>query len=353
MIRVAAFTGGKNVSSARFRVRQYIEPLSKLDVLMHDYAAPLGSFPPRNLLLRPAWGVGTLLTRLPSVAMSYRHEVTLLQREMVSTFLTLEPLTKGPRIWDVDDAVWLHSRFSCVEKIVRRCDAVICGNQFIADWVSRHNSDVSVLRTAVDTDRFRPRHDENRTEKTIIGWMGQSSGYRFLESIGGVIRQIAEKHGDVVFRIVSDCPPPSSLHALRGVEFVQWSALSEVRSLQSFDIGIMPIDASPWSQGKCSYKMLLCMSCGVPVVASDFGMNTEVLKRGHIGYGARNPDEWIQALDCLINSPALRSEMGRRGRQVVEEFYSVRVLAPQLARMLRGQKESGVRSQESGAKTGK
>jgi glycosyltransferase involved in cell wall biosynthesis len=313
---------------------------------MHDYAAPLGSFPPLNLLLRPAWGVSTLLTRLPSVAMSYRHEVTLLQREMVSTLLTLEPLTKGPRIWDVDDAVWLHSRFSCVEKIVQRCDAVICGNQFIADWVSRHNSDVSVLPTAVDIDRFRPRNDESGTEPTIIGWMGQSSGFRFLESIGGVIRHVGEEHGSVVFRIVSDCPPPSSLLSLRGVEFVQWSARSETRMLQSFDIGIMPIDASPWSEGKCSYKMLLCMSCGVPVVASDFGMNTEVLKRGRVGYGVRKPEEWIQALDCLIKNPSLRRKMGSRGREVVEEFYSVRVLTPQLARMLR--RETGVGSPESG-----
>jgi glycosyltransferase involved in cell wall biosynthesis len=323
------------VSSARFRVRQYIEPLSELGILVREYPAPLGAFPPRNPLLRPAWGLSTLLTRLPGVAMSHTYDITLLQREMVSTLLTLEPLTKGPRIWDVDDAVWLHSRFACVEKIIRRCDAVICGNQFIADWVSGHNSNVSVLPTAVDTDRFRPRHNENRAGQIIIGWMGQSSGYRFLESVREAICHILEKHRDVVFRVVSERPPPSDLLPHRGLEFALWSAESEIRALQSFDIGIMPIDSSTWSRGKCSYKMLLCMSCGVPVVASDFGMNTEVLKHGCIGYGARNPDEWIQALDCLIKNPSLRSEMGRRGRQVVEEFYSMRVLTPRLARMLR------------------
>ena len=302
---------------------------------MDEYAAPLGSFPPQNVLLRPAWGLTTLITRLPGVVRSHSHDITLLQREMVSTLCTLEPLTKGPRIWDVDDAVWLHGRRGSIEKIVRRCDAVICGNQFIADWASNHNPSVSVLPTAVDTDRFLPRSDERPAGRTVIGWMGQSSGYRFLKAISGVVRYISEKYESVVFRVVSDRPPPSGLLAECGVEFVRWSAESEVRVLQRFDIGIMPIDSSAWSRGKCAYKMLLCMSCGVPVVVSDFGANADVLKLGRIGFGVGDRDEWVSALECLIENHGLRLKMGAAGRRVVEENYSLRMLAPKFAEILR------------------
>lgn len=334
MLRVAAFTGGQHLGSARFRVRQYIQPLAALEVKLDEYAARYGSFPPSRLGLRPAWGFATLIARLPAVAMSHRYDMTFLQREMVSTFRTLEPFTRRPRVLDMDDAIWLHRRGRHIEKIVQDCDAVICGNEYLADWASQHNSRVSVLPTGVDTERFRPPlRGIVRHGKTVIGWMGQSSGYRYLEAIREAIRHIAGKHRSVVFRIVSDRPPPDWISRC-GVEFVKWSAHNEVSLLQSFDIGIMPMEKSPWCLGKCSYKMLLYMSCGLPVVVSDFGMNAEILKRGCIGCGVSNTDEWIQALECLIDTPALRYSMGSAGRRVIETSYSVNVLAPRLACLL-------------------
>src|SRR5689334_5868787 len=212
MLRVAAITGGASVPSARFRVRQYIAPLANIDVLVDEYAGVISSYPPPRRLLRPAWGVASLMTRLRAVGVSHKYDVTLLQRELLSTFRTLEPLTKRPRVLDIDDAIWLHGRGSQIEKIVQDCDAVICGNQYIADWANTYNANVHVLPTAVDTECFRPRIEANTSHGTIvIGWMGQSSGYPYLEMISGAIGRIGDRYKNVVFRIVSDCPPPDSL----------------------------------------------------------------------------------------------------------------------------------------------
>ena len=347
MLRVIALTGGKQVGSARFRVRQYIEPLLTYDVDLDEYVARLGSFPPSRSGLRAAWALGELATRVPAVVMSHRYDVTLFQREMLSTFRTLEPLTKKPRVLDIDDAIWLHRRGGQIEKIVRDCDSVICGNQYIANWANTYNSNVHVLPTAVDTERFRPpARGKTQGGTIVIGWMGQSSGYQYLQLISRAIERIADRHTNVVLRIVSDTPPPAAL--LRpGVEFVKWSIHTEVRLLQSFDIGIMPLDTSPWCMGKCSYKMLLYMSCGVPVVVSDFGMNSELLKQGCFGCGVSSLDEWVEALECLIDAPALRSSMGRAGRKLVERSYSVRALAPRFADLLK--QPIALRKQEAGA----
>lgn len=335
MIRVAAFTGGKAVPSARFRIRQYIRPLAKLGLAIDEYAASFGSYPPKTNWLRPAWGLATIASRLPAVAFSHRYDVTLIQREMVSTYSTAERFTGRPRVWDVDDAIWLDQRGQAAKKIARQCDRVICGNQFIANWASSHNPDVMMLPTAVDTDRFQPRTYKERTGgQIVIGWMGQSSGHRYLRGISEAIRRISETHKNVVFRIVSDRPPSAGLLARCNVDFIRWSADMEVDWLQSFDIGVMPLEASSWCLGKCSYKMLLYMSCAVPVMVSDVGMNAEVLRHGPAGYGARNVDEWIQGLESLIQSPILRGEMGMTGRRVVQEHYSMRVLAPRFAEML-------------------
>src|SRR5438105_3540626 len=54
-LRVAAFTGGLTVAPARFRVRQYIVPLARFGIAMHEHWPHLGAFPPGRQALRPAW----------------------------------------------------------------------------------------------------------------------------------------------------------------------------------------------------------------------------------------------------------------------------------------------------------
>src|SRR5712692_6719205 len=78
MLRVAAYTGGKCVPSARFRVRQYIPALRGLKVDLRDYRAGLGSYPPRMKFLRPLWGAAAVSERIVSAGASYLADVTLL-----------------------------------------------------------------------------------------------------------------------------------------------------------------------------------------------------------------------------------------------------------------------------------
>src|SRR5436309_3387217 len=107
MLRVAAYTGGKNVPSARFRVRQYIPALSGLGVELREYHAGLGSYPPSRKILRPVWGAAAVGERIVSAAASSFADMTLLQREMIATLMTAAPLTRSPPALDVDDAIWL------------------------------------------------------------------------------------------------------------------------------------------------------------------------------------------------------------------------------------------------------
>src|SRR6266545_7400649 len=93
-VSVAAFTGGRDVPAARFRVRQYIPALARQGILLHELVAPLGCYPPVRKWLRPLWGCAALAAAFPRVARSWGYDATLLQRELLSTFLTLEPLTR-------------------------------------------------------------------------------------------------------------------------------------------------------------------------------------------------------------------------------------------------------------------
>ena len=329
-LKVVALTGGRHVPGARFRVGQYVEPLRRLDVDLRWIPAPIPKHPPRVRPLRPFWFPLSVLGRVPGVVASRRADITLVTRELVSTFITLEPCLKRPLVVDVDDAIWLHRGGGFARRLGGLATAVVAGNSFVADWFSRHCSDVHIVPTAVDTDRFRPGSGENAHPPTI-GWSGTSTNLPFLESLQPALRRVMSERRDVVLKVSSDHEPRLRDLPADRVVFERWSAGTEVAFLRSLDIGLMPLADDEWSRGKCSYKMLLYLACATPAVVTPVGMNAEVLAAADVGRGADSEAAWVAALLDLLDDADARRAMGARGRDLVERNYSVDVLAPRLA----------------------
>lgn len=333
MIRVAAYTGGAAVPSARYRVRQLIEPLRRRNVDMIEYPARFGSYPPLEPLKRPLWGAMALVERAAASTRSWNADVTLLQREMLSTLFTVERLTRRPRVLDVDDAIWLLSGRTA-ERLARSADLVVCGNAYLRERFAGWNPKTTIIPTAVDVSRFRPAPERRSADSLVIGWSGTSSGHGYLAAIEPALRRILELHPSASVRIISDRRPPLTSLPAAQVVFVPWSPEVEVTALQDLSIGIMPLEDSEWARGKCSFKMLTYMACGVPVVASNVGMNADIFSRGRCGLPAQSEAEWVEALDTLLASSALRVEAGAVGRRIVEHEYSTEVVAEALASAL-------------------
>jgi glycosyltransferase involved in cell wall biosynthesis len=115
----------------------------------------------------------------------------------------------------------------------------------------------------------------------------------------------------------------------------QWSEDREVADIQEMDIGIMPLPDAPWMRGKCGYKLIQYMACGLPVVASPVGVNRDIVDHGVNGFLAETPAEWAEALGTLVTDAALRQRMGAKARALVENQYSLRVQGPYIAKLLR------------------
>jgi len=316
-------------------VRQYVPALSQLGLEVHEYVARFGSYPPVSQLVRPFWGIATLAQRIPGIVASHicSYDLSLLQREFFSTMDTLEGFTKCPRILDVDDAIWVHRRGAFARRLAARCDAVICGNTFLAENFSKWNPNVSILPTAVDTNRYRPANRRTGGAK-IIGWSGSSSGLRYLYTIEPALAKVLRRHRKARVRIVSNAAPSFQEIQPHQLEYIPWSPLVEVEALQEMTVGLMLLDDGPWSRGKCSYKMLLYMACGVPVVVAPVGMNAEILARSDVGIGASTLAEWTAAIDALLSDPQGAAVLGENGRREVVSHYSLKVLAPRLASYL-------------------
>jgi len=331
-LSVAAFTQGQDIPSARFRVRQLINPLAERGISVQEYPAKYGSYPPSDFLSRIAWLPKSLSERVHAIRRAEQHEVALFQREMVSTLATVERLWKKPVVIDIDDAIWVNQRFNGADRLAVWAKNVICGNSFIAEHFSGA-ARTWVLPTAVDTSRFVPAATRGGDE--VLVWSGSGGGLSYLYEVLPAIRQVMKERSGVKLRVVSDVPPVLTGLADDRVEYLRWSPGIEVSALQSASIGLMPMSDTPWTRGKCSFKMLTYMACGLPVVVSPWGMNAEVLALGAFGYGARSTDEWRSALLHLLREKDEASQFGAAGRAVVEQHYSIEKIASRLEEIVR------------------
>lgn len=361
MTRILVLTKyGGLAASARQRFLQFSPHLAAADLALE--VVPL--IPDDVLAARLAGrrtGAGEVLraygARLRTLLEARRADVLWVQYELfpyLPSVFDVAALPRGvPLVLDFDDAIFhqYDAHRSAVaravlgrklDRLVRRADLVICGNAYIEDWARRNGASTARVPTVVDTGHFVPLGAARRTGLTV-GWIGSPSTWTFVSP---VLRVITQTRGARFLAVGGG----EAAGSARGVESRPWSGASEVRFLQEMDIGIMPLDDTPFARGKCAYKLIQYMACGLPVVASPVGMNSEVVRHGVTGFLASTGQEWREALDTLAADPELRRRMGEAGRRTVVSEYSLDRHGPRVARLLSGVAGIPVRSgQGSGA----
>ncbi len=87
----------------------------------------------------------------------------------------------------------------------------------------------------------------------------------------------------------------------------------------AFDIQVVPSAAEPFG-----LVTLEAMNAGVPVVVTDSGGSPEIVRDGVDGFlfGPGDAAALARKLESLLESPGLRVEMGRRGRQRIKSTFS-------------------------------
>ncbi len=266
--------------------------------------------------------LATLLSRSGS-----RADVVVLQKKLPSAAAGLAwRRCASPLVLDYDDAIWLrqqpragsHESRTRSRRFARACrlaDAFTCGNEYLAAHcgagrprlVAPSPVPLEVPR-AVAGARARPLR---------VGWIGSSGNLPELTALAPALRELAERRRFVLV-VISEASVD-----LPGVpvEHVPWMLAHQESVLADLDVGLMPLADSPWSRGKCAYKLLQYMAAGLPVVASPVGMNARVVQEAENGFLATSSREWLLALEALYDDPALRARLGDAGRRRVEAEF--------------------------------
>src|SRR5262249_54113335 len=205
-------------------------------------------------------------------------------------------------------------------------------NEYLAAYARTYNPAVVTIPTCVDTTRFVPRVAGATSHAPVVGWIGSPTTTPYLAGLSGVLRAVSAQH-PFVLRVSG----ASDELRLDGVDVRNepWTLAREVELFSTCDIGVYPLRDDEWSRGKCGFKAIQFMACGVPVVASAVGVNKDIIVDGVNGFLASTPQEWVEKLGRLLVDPELRARFGAAGRKTVEERYSLRVQAPRLLAALR------------------
>ena len=337
-------------AGCRFRIAQYVPALEAAGVqvtISPFFTREFFDLVYRNghHVRKAALFARRALDRAHSLFIRHRYDILYIYREAFpvgpALLETLFARTPGLTIlYDFDDAVFLPNTSeanrpiaalkwpSKVRTIVSRSDAVIAGNEFLADYARRFNDAVHVIPTCVDTTKFIPRADDRRGAAVpVIGWIGTPTTAPYLQALQSVLQEVARTRR-FVLRV---CGAGSPL-VIPGVTIEQtpWTLDSEVALFNTCDIGVYPLTDDEWARGKCGFKAIQFMACGVPVVAAPVGVNRDIVEDGVNGLLASTPAEWVAKLRRLIDDPALRATLGRAGRRTIDERYSLNVNAPKM-----------------------
>jgi glycosyltransferase involved in cell wall biosynthesis len=84
-----------------------------------------------------------------------------------------------------------------------------------------------------------------------------------------------------------------------------------LRLIAETDINLAPLEAgNPFCEGKSELKFFEAAIVGVPTVASATEPFLAAIEDGVSGLIARHPDDWQEAIECLLLSASRRREMG-------------------------------------------
>jgi glycosyltransferase involved in cell wall biosynthesis len=246
-----------------------------------------------------------------------------------------------PYVYDFDDAIFhqydLHPNslvrrlFSGkMRRVIEGATVVIAGNEYLAEYAARFNPRVTIIPTVVDVDKFLPRSTPADRERVVIGWMGSPTTVSYVLERDRVWRAVTAG-GRSTLRLVG--APRAWLRNV-DMESRSWREETEIADVADFDIGVMPLRDDPWSRGKCGFKLIEYLACGVAVVASPVGVNSQIVADGVTGFLCTTDAEWIHRLKQLTQDRALRRRMGEKGREVVRRHWSLQRWAPELTRVL-------------------
>ncbi|MCX8006495.1 MAG: glycosyltransferase family 4 protein [Coriobacteriia bacterium] len=221
----------------------------------------------------------------------------------------------------------------------RKADAIISVAEGLTEWLSKESGNPHIVTNGngANDEVFRP---DAPPWPTLPGryavFFGQFPAWQGIGSVLEAVRHV-EWPADVAMVFVGDgAMRPAVERAVQElpgrVFYLGRLPYGDVPRVAAHAVCSLVPMVMPERDAKFSpLKLYESMACGVPVVASDTVGISEVVREHRCGLLVPPGDAAAiaRAVATLAADPATAAEMGRRGREAVEQRYSWKVRAQQ------------------------
>ncbi|MGB2661348.1 MAG: glycosyltransferase family 4 protein [Candidatus Omnitrophota bacterium] len=221
-----------------------------------------------------------------------------------------------------------------IRLVWRESEKVIANSRGLAEIAKRSapKMDIPVIPNGIDPELYCPLPGRKKEDKVSIIFTGRlrpQKGLNYLiESIGQIKRETQRgSFPDFCLKIAGAGAKEGFLKDLvkqkgleKEVRFLGRLDEDElIKAYQESDIFVNP----SLNEGMPN-AVLEAMACGLPCMVTDVEGNNELVREGENGLlvPPKDPLALAAAFRKLIENGSLREQMGRRGREIIEEGFS-------------------------------
>lgn len=276
------------------------------------------------------------LRRFVTLFTIFRYDFIVIEKEL---FPYLPPffeylISYKNYIVDIDDAIFhnydlnsnIFIRFflkSKMDIVFKYSHTTIAGNSYLSDRALMNGANkVKILPTVINLKNYYQKKKQSKKDDLVIGWIGSPSTLKYLKSISKVLESLVKKYNVKIYIVGAS----ENIGFNKNIFYFEWEESKEVDIISKFDIGVMPLTDTPWARGKCAYKLIQYMGCGIPSVASPVGMNKDIIKNRENGFLAVTDIDWFNSLELLICDEELRVSLGYNSFDFVKKNFTTDVV---------------------------
>jgi len=331
-----------NGASSRYRVYQYLPFFNDFKTTVNpffdDNYVPAQSFKSATGAL---YIVKCYLKRILKMIFIQKKEVVFVQYEFTQ-FLPFNSvffkLFKIKYIVDFDDAAFHDYDASSnkiikflfknkIAKVIKNAEFVITGSPYLTEYALKFNTKVTEIPTSIDMLKYPKVHKEKLdNSKMTIGWIGSKTTSVNLLFLIPVFEALIDKGIKFELRFIGFDEKLSPYFSKLPLTIIPWKAESEVSEIRKFDVGIMPLHDTPFNNGKCAFKLIQYMACGVATISTPLAANVKV-NRDNENKFAITESDWLQAFLSFWESKSKLKDIGAYNRQIVEKYYCIQTNA--------------------------
>jgi N-acetyl-alpha-D-glucosaminyl L-malate synthase BshA len=231
---------------------------------------------------------------------------------------------------------------------LNNCNKAIAVSEDLAKkmiYLKINQKNITVLRNAVDTNRFKPlkskelrKYYKIKDNEILILFVGYLDTFKGIFELINAFYEINKKSTNFKLMMVGEGPKDdelkriiSQLHLEKYVIFTGKIFPTNIHKYyQAADIFVLP----SYSEG-LPLSILEAMACGLPIVTTNVGGIPEVVKNGENGFiiPSKNRQLLAQKLEIIAYNLDLRKKFGFKSTEIIIKEFSIEKKVEELAKL--------------------